>query len=40
MVERNKIQWGPFNGVTDNGINQLMESNLSHLTSPKLLFPT
>ncbi len=35
-----KVQWVPLNGITDNGINQLMESNLSWLTSPKLLFHT
>ena len=30
-----KIQWMPLNGITDNGINRLMGSNLAHLTSPK-----
>jgi hypothetical protein len=29
------IQWTPLNGITDNGINRLMGSNLAHLTSPK-----
>jgi hypothetical protein len=29
------IQWTPHNGITDNGINQLMGSNLAHLTIPK-----
>jgi hypothetical protein len=28
----------PVNGITDNGINRLMGSNLTHLTSPKLYF--
>jgi hypothetical protein len=35
-----QIQWMPLNGITDNGINRLMVSNLSHLTNPKLPFPT
>ncbi len=29
------VQWTPLNGITDNGINRLMGSNLAHLTSPK-----
>jgi hypothetical protein len=32
------IQWGPLNGITDNGISRLMESYLSWLTNPKLFF--
>jgi hypothetical protein len=31
---------GAVNGITDNGINRLMGSNLSHLTNPKSPFPT
>ncbi len=34
------VQWAPLNGITDNGINRLMGSNLSHLSNPKILFPT
>jgi hypothetical protein len=34
------IQWGPPNGITDNGINQLMESNKFKQTIPKSLFHT
>ena len=34
------IQWAPLNGITDNRINRLMASNLSRMTSPKLLFHT
>ena len=30
-----KIQWMPLNGITDNGINRLMESNLSRFSRPK-----
>jgi hypothetical protein len=30
----------PLNRITDNGINRLMGSNVFHLTSPKLSFPT
>jgi hypothetical protein len=30
-----KIQWMPLIGITDNGINGLVGSNLAHLTSPK-----
>jgi hypothetical protein len=30
------LQWLPLNGITDNGINWLIESNL--LTNPKLLY--
>ncbi len=37
---RNQVHWTPLNRITDNGINRLMGSNLSHLTSPKLSFPT
>jgi hypothetical protein len=33
-----QLQWAPLNGITDNGINRLMGSNLSHLTVPKLTF--
>jgi hypothetical protein len=29
------VQWTPLNGITDNGINRLMRSNLAHLTSPE-----
>jgi hypothetical protein len=29
-----KIQWKPLNGITDNGINWLMESDFSKCTSP------
>ena len=29
------LQWTPLNGITDNGINLLIESNKSRLTSPK-----
>ncbi len=36
----NIIQWAPLNGITDNRINRLMGSNLSRMTSPKLLFHT
>jgi hypothetical protein len=32
------VQWAPLNGIMDNGINRLMESNLSRFTSPKLVF--
>ncbi len=32
------IEWAPLNVITDNGINQLIESYLSRLTSPKLVF--
>ncbi len=34
------LQWMPLNGITDNGINQLMESEVSRFTSPKLLCHT
>jgi hypothetical protein len=33
-----QVQWAPLYGIMDNGINQLMESNLSRLISSKLLF--
>ncbi len=39
-VRYQQVQWVSLNGITDNGINQLMESNLSWLTSPKFLFHT
>jgi hypothetical protein len=32
-----KLKWMPLYGITDNVINQLMESNLSRLTNPQLL---
>jgi hypothetical protein len=32
------LQCTPLNGITDNGINWLKESNLYGLKSPKLLF--
>ncbi len=35
-----KVQWEPLNGIADNGINWLLESNLPRFTSPKLLFQT
>ncbi len=34
------IQWTPLNGITDNGLNRLMESDISRFTSPKLLCHT
>ena len=34
------IQWMPLNGITDNGINRLMELDLYRFTSPKLLCHT
>ena len=34
------IQWASLNGIMDNGINQLMDSNLSRSTKPKLLCHT
>jgi hypothetical protein len=34
------IQWTLLNGITDNRINRLMGSNLSHVTSLILSFPT
>ncbi len=34
------VQWTPLNGIMDNGINRLMGSNLSYLTSPKFCLPT
>ena len=34
------LQWVPLNGIPDYFINQLLGSNLSSLTSPKLLFNT
>jgi hypothetical protein len=30
-------QWVPVNGITDNGINQLMGRNLSQLTNLRLI---
>ena len=35
-----KVQWALLNGVIDNVFNWLLGSNLSQLTSPKLLFHT
>jgi hypothetical protein len=34
----NDINRAPLNEIMDNGINQFMGSNLSRMTSPKLLF--
>ncbi len=31
------LQWVPLNGIIDNSISSLMESNLSRFSSPKLL---
>ncbi len=31
------IQWLQLNGITDNGINQLIELNLSRFTIPKFI---
>ena len=35
-----ELQSAPLIGITDNGINQLIGSNLSDLTNPKLPLPT
>ncbi len=35
-----ELQWAPLNGITDNGINRLIGSNLSDLINPKLPLPT
>jgi hypothetical protein len=35
-----EYQWTPLNKITDNGINQLSESDLLRFTSPKLLCHT
>ncbi len=35
-----QVQWVSLNGITDIGINWLIESNLSWLTSPKLFCHT
>jgi hypothetical protein len=44
LVERktsfNLIQLALLNGIMDNGINQLMGSNLSRMTSLRLIFHT
>jgi hypothetical protein len=39
-IKQSPLQWARFNGITDNGFNQLMGSTYSNLTNPKLLFHT
>jgi hypothetical protein len=34
LLKASLIQWAPLNGIMDNGINWLMESNLSSLQVP------
>jgi hypothetical protein len=40
LYQQIKIQWALLSGIMDNRINWLKGSNLSRITSPKLLFYT